>query len=240
MQRYFLTGSIDNFFFDEEDVFHIQKVMRMHKGDDIEVVINKKAYVATIENVNPLNIKIISTINYDSELNNDITLFYCLVKGDKLDLVIQKAIELGVKEIVLVQSKYSVVKFKKEEINKKLDRFKSIIKGACRQSHRLLIPKLDKIIDLKDIDYSYLSDHNFICYEKEMGDMKKTKQLFENINENESVSLFVGPEGGFDVSEVELMNKIGFVNISLGKRILRSETAALAIVSDLVFMLESK
>lgn len=240
MQRYFLNGTIDNYSFLEEDIFHIQKVMRMHKGDNIEVVINQKAYLALIDNISPLKITIVSSINYDSEADNDVTLFYCLVKGDKLDLVIQKAVELGVKEIVLVQSKYCVVKFKKEEINKKLLRYQSIIQSACRQSHRLVIPKLDKIINIEDIDYSLLSDHNFIAYEKEMGDTKKSKQLFENIKEKESVSLLVGPEGGFASEEVDLMNRIGFVNISLGKRVLRSETAAISIISDLMFILESR
>lgn len=240
MQRYFLQGTIDNYLFDQEDVFHMQKVMKMRCGDSIEVVINENAYLAKIISFNPFKIDIISTINYNSECQNKVTLFYCLVKGDKLDFVIQKAVELGVNEIVLVQSKFCVVKYSKNEIDKKIARFKGIIKGACRQSHRLIIPTLDKIIDLNNIDYTYVSDHNFVAYERDMGSTKTTKQLFENIEQGESVSVFVGPEGGFDSEEIQYLNKIGFENISLGKRVLRSETAALAVLADLMFILESK
>lgn len=239
MQRYFASGNINNFFINEEDIFHMQKVMRMHKGDNIEVVIENKAYVASIDNFSPFKVSIISSINYDSEPNNYVKLFYCLVKGDKLDFVIQKAVELGVSEIVLVQSKYCVVQYKKEEIEKKLMRFKSIVISACRQSHRLMIPKLDKIMEIEDISYLDLCEHNYIAYEKEMGGTNKTKSYFENIKGGESVSLLIGPEGGFDEKEVSLMNKLGFTNISLGRRILRSETAALSAVSNLMFVLES-
>lgn len=240
MQRYFLNGDINNYYFDDEDIFHIQKVMKMRVGEIIEVVISSIAYNAKIISLNPIKIQINDRINFDCEVNNHVTLFYCLVKGDKLDFVIQKACELGVKEIILVQSKCCVTKYDDKEINKKLIRFKSIIKGACRQSHRLIIPKLDKIININDIDESLLCDKNFIAYEKEMGDTFNTKKYFENINNNESVSLLVGPEGGFKEEEVDLMNQKGFVNISLGKRILRSETAALSVLSNLFFILESK
>ena len=240
MQRYFLNGNINNFFFDSEDIFHIQKVMKMRVNETIEVVINSKAYLAKIVSVNPIQIELIDEILHDSEIKNDIKLFYCLVKGDKLDLVIQKAVELGVKEIVLVQSKYCVTKYDTKEIKKKLERFKGIIKGACRQSHRLVIPTLDKIVNINEISTSLMCDKNFIAYENEIGGTQKTKEYFETINDNESVSLLVGPEGGFSTEEVELMNKKGFINISLGKRILRSETAAITALSDLTFILESK
>ena len=240
MQRYFLNGNINNYVFDLEDIFHIQKVMKMRVGERIEVVIDSKAYFASIVSLNPFKIDMQDEIPFNSEIINHVTLYYCLVKGDKLDFVIQKAVELGVKEIVLVQSKYCVTKYDKKEIEKKIERFKGIIKGACRQSHRLIVPALDKIISIDEIIKETLSDKNFIAYEKEAGGTKKTKQYFEEITNYDSVSLLVGPEGGFSEEEVRKMNSVGFKNISLGKRILRSETAAISVLSNLMFVLESK
>lgn len=240
MQRYFLHGNLTNYFFEQEDIFHIQKVMKMRVGEHVEVVINSKAYEAKIETLNPFSISIINEITFDSEIENHVTLYYCLVKGDKLDFVIQKAVELGVKEIVLVQSKYCVTKYDKKEIKKKIERFCGIIKSACRQSHRLSIPNLSKIININDITKEMLNDINFIAYEKEAGGTQNTKKYFESISSKQSVSLLVGPEGGFSEEEVEKMNNIGFINVSLGKRILRSETAAISILSNLMFILESK
>ena len=240
MQRYFLDGNLNNYSFDQEDIFHISKVMKMRIGEHIEIVIQSKAYEALIKSLNPFNIEILNELSFNSEVQNHVTLYYCLVKGDKLDFVIQKAVELGVKEIVLVQSKYCVTKYEKKEINKKIERFNNIIKSACRQSHRLLVPELSKIININEITKNMLGDKNFIAYEKEAGGTKNTKQHFEQINSNQSVSLLVGPEGGFSEEEVENMNKIGFINVSLGKRILRSETAAISMLSNLMFVLESK
>lgn len=239
MQRYFIDelnhGVVQ---FKKEDAHHILNVLRMKTNDRVEVVFDKKLYIARITSLNPLNAIIENEIADESELKNDITLYYCLVKGEKLDLVIQKAVELGVNSIVLLNSKRTIVTFK--DVDKKLNRFQQIIKGAAEQSHRLFIPNIKGVYDLRDLNITSLKDHNFIAYELNKGKQDTTFNYFNEIKENESISILIGPEGGFDPKEVEHVNKLGFKNISLGSRILRSETAAIACLAQLSFILESK
>lgn len=236
MQRYFVTVDIDNISFTEGDIFHIQKVMRFKNGDIIEIVLSSKVYLTKIENVNPLKVEIIEELEEKRELENDITLLYCLPKGDKLDLVIQKATELGVKNIVGVISSRTIVKIDEKDKKRKIERFNKIIKEAAEQSKRVNLPEFVDIIDFKDIN-KYLSIHNFIAYE---GEALNDGTLFDDLNKikkNESISILVGAEGGFSLSEVKLANEIGFKSVSLGKLILRSETAAIYFLSVLSFML---
>lgn len=236
MQRYFVNGNINNFSFLEGDVFHLQKVMRFRDNDQIELVIENKLYLANIDSINPLRIFLVKEINENRELSSDITLLYCLPKGDKLDLVIQKAAELGVKRIVGVNSSRTVVKIEEKDKSKKLERYKRIIKEASEQSKRLVMPEFCDIIDYQDIK-KYVSKHNFIAYEGEaLNDNNLFKQLSE-IKNQESVSILIGAEGGFALDEVKFANRVGFQNVSLGKLILRSETAAIYFMSVLAFVL---
>ncbi|MCH5180472.1 MAG: 16S rRNA (uracil(1498)-N(3))-methyltransferase [Erysipelotrichales bacterium] len=236
MQRYFVNGDINNISFSEGDIFHIQKVMRFKENDLIEVVILEKVYLATIKKVNPLEVDIIKELEENRELDNDITLLYCLPKGDKLDLVIQKATELGVRRIVGVISSRTIVKVDEKDKKKKLERFNKIIKEAGEQSKRSKLPEFVDIIDYKSIK-QYKSLHNFIAYE---GEALNDNTLFDdlsNIKTRESITILVGAEGGFAPSEVDYANELGYKNVSLGKLILRSETAAIYFLSVLSFML---
>ena len=241
MQRYFAKSINDGIaYFNDDDSHHLLNVMRAKIDERIEVAFQNELYLGQIICLKPLQVKIISKLDDESELKNDVTLFYCLVKGDKLDLVIQKATELGVKHIVLLTSKRTIVDFKKDDINKKLKRYQQIILNAAQQSHRLCIPTIEGVYKLDKIDKTMLKRHNFIAFEKQKGQTKHTLDLFNDIKLNESVSILIGPEGGFEDEEVELMNRLGFVNISLGSRILRSETAAIACLGQLGLILESK
>lgn len=236
MQRYFVNGDKNNFSFFEGDIFHIQKVMRFKENDLLEIVLLEKVYLAKINSINPLEVSIVKELEENRELNNDITLLYCLPKGDKLDLVIQKATELGVKRIVGVISSRTIVKIDEKDKKRKLERFNKIIKEAAEQSKRTCMPKFIDIIDYKKIDH-YLSSHNFIAYE---GEALNNGTLFDDlnkINRNESISILVGSEGGFSISEVNYASDIGFKSVSLGNLILRSETAAIYFLSVLSFML---
>ena len=109
MQRYFVEGNINAFSFSDNDIFHITKVMRMKENDNIEVVCNQKCYLCKIININPFQIDVIDELKEDRELDIDVTLLYCLPKGEKLDLVIQKATELGVNHIIGVESSRTIV-----------------------------------------------------------------------------------------------------------------------------------
>ena len=233
MQRYFSPVIDNQINLSIDDVHHIIHVMRMTSGDLFEVVDQQKIYVVQIITTHPFSVKIIDIKYEDSEINENITLFFALAKGDKIDLVIQKATELGVHQIVLFRSKRCVTNFDNKDINKKIERFYKIAKEASEQSHRLLIPEIIGVIDIKDAD-KYKNDINYVAYEKCAG--KTTNSL--EIQKDHSISIMIGPEGGFDESEIEMLNKMGFQSISLGKRILRCETAAIYALSVLSFELE--
>ncbi len=234
MQRYFASKNNNYVILSDGDVHHLMHVMRARVNDEIEAVIDGKLYSAIIKSISPLKIEMTYEIPLDSELKNKVTLFFALAKGDKIDFVIQKATELGVSKVVLVNTERCVVKYEAKDVEKKMERFNKIAKEAAEQSHRLRIPKIIGPISLEDVDY-YLCDTNLLAYEKIAG---KTDNIPDSFNEGETVSAMIGPEGGFSEKEVSILEKKGFKLISLGKRILRTETAAVYILSVLGFLLE--
>ena len=236
MQRYFASFlDKEHIKLTSEDEHHIFHVMRMRKDDEIEVVVNDKLYLCRIENANPLSVYIIHELNSDVELPSDITLLFALTKGDKIDLVVQKATELGVKKIALIQSERTVVKYEDKDIEKKCQRFQKIMKEASEQSHRLIVPTLLGIYNLKKLPSEVFSDLNYVAYEK---DAQDTSGAFSSFEKNKSVTILVGPEGGFSEEEINFLVKQGFIRTSLGKRILRAETAAIYALSVLGYLLE--
>lgn len=239
MQRYFVKKIDDKIIFNQQDIFHIQKVMRMKINDQIEIVFDDKAYLVKIISFVPdFNIEIINQIDQNPELKNNITLYYCIPKGDKINLVIEKAVELGIKEIILVNSSRTIGKINDSNIDKKLEHFRKIIKESSEQSKRNNLMKIDKVINYNDIFKNVDSDSlNLIAYEKE----KNTVNDFLNIlikNKSNNINVIVGAEGGFSEEEVDLAIKNNFKSISLGKRILRSETACFYVLSLLSFYSE--
>lgn len=237
MQRYFANKNNSQIIFSESDVHHITHVMRMRAGEEIEVVVDQHLYSCLIDSINPLSVSINYEIPTDCEIPNDVTLFYTLAKGEKIDLVVQKATELGVKRIVLLSSERCVVKWEDKDVKKKIERFNKIVKEASEQSHRIIVPKILGVYSLSNIPSELLAKTNLFAYEKEAG---KTDNLFNLLlNNKESVSVLVGPEGGFSEKEADMMiNKYHFHPVSLGKRILRSETAAIYALSVISFLLE--
>jgi 16S rRNA (uracil1498-N3)-methyltransferase len=179
-------------------------------------------------------------VKEEKEIKNPITLFYALSKGDKNEFVMQKATELGAKRIVLLSSKRSVLKMSSEDFLRKKERFEKIIKEASEQSKRTSIPEIVGVYPMDKIPQDLLCDKNFVAYEFDSGRTDKTLDQFMNINEEESVSILIGSEGGIDEKEIEALKKQGFITISLGKRILRTETASVYALSVLGFILERK
>ncbi len=234
MQRYFIEEQFNNITFTNEQIKHILKVMRMNIFDTIEVVFHQKCYICKITSIDPFLVEQIEEITISPELNVDITLLYCLPKGDKLDLVIQKVTEIGVNNIILVQSSRCVTKYKKEDFSKKLARFNKIATEASEQSHRFKIPTIKDIINLKDID-KYSFNHSFIAYENEK--INSLNSL--SFKKNDSIGILIGSEGGFSEEEVKYVEKLGYQSISLGKRILRSETACIYALSIISFLTEN-
>ena len=235
MQRYFVKGNLDNILFNEQDIFHIQKVMRCKKGDQIEIVLDEKAYLTIIDEVNPLRIHIQEPINNEVELSYPTTLFFPLTKSDKIELVIQKGTELGISRIILYRASRSVVKMTNEDFKRKENRMISIAKEASEQCHRLKIPEIIGVVDFKDIK-NYEADHNLFAYELEAGKVNPLEKQLNNIKG--SVNMIVGPEGGFTKEEAEYLVNNKYVALPLGKRILRCETAAIYLMTLVSYYLE--
>ena len=237
MQRYFARKENNKILLNDGDVHHILHVMRMRENDHIEVVIDSHLYDVIIEKTNPLELAINYEIPSDSETPFDITLFYVLAKGEKNDLVTQKATELGVKRIVLLTSERCIIKWEDKEVSKKIDRLNKIAKEASEQSHRLVIPEIVGVYPLSNIPTTLLAKTNLFAYEKEAG---KTEKLYEILNTTRGdISILVGPEGGFSEKEADMITrKYNFIPVSLGKRILRSETAAIYALSVISYSLE--
>ena len=240
MQHYFVNEKIDNYFiFDKETSHHLNNVMRIKNNENLICVYEEEFYLCSIEvNNKDLKANIINKLDVNNELNCHINLIYGIPKGEKLDLVIQKATELGVKEITLFNSERSIVRYDESKIKSKLERFNKIIKGAAEQSKRNIIPTLNKPIN---IDKVPVNDINIIAYEEESSNTQKT--LFNLLNKdlnNKVINVVIGPEGGFSEKEVNYLVNKGYVRVSLGKRILRSETACLDIISKISFMSEKE
>ena len=236
MQRYF--SNIDQNFnvrFSSNDEHHILHVMRMKKGDEIEVVSDEKVFLCRIDNLHPLEVSVIHEIDNDVELKECVTLLFALTKGDKIDLVLQKATELGVKKVALIESERTVVKYEDKDKDKKLARFNKIMKEASEQSHRLIVPELLGIYNLKNLAKELFSDLNYVAYEKDASDIGGA---FANLEKGKSISILIGPEGGFSEQEINRLTEQGFIRTSLGKRILRAETAAIYALSVIGYLLE--
>ena len=225
------------------DVNHIKNVLRMKNGEKIRV--SKKsgqAYFCHISSI--LDDEVIAAIDSadetGTELDNHIVLYQGLPKGDKMELIIQKAVELGVYEIIPVATKRAVVKLDAKKAEAKQKRWQSIAESAAKQSRRNIIPHIHEVVKFgQAVDYAKNLDITLIPYEL-AEDMEKTKQIFETIQPGQSIGIFIGPEGGFDESEIALAQENGISPITLGKRILRTETAGMAVLSVLMFQLEGR
>ena len=235
MQEYFAINRInEKFILSEQDNFHIERVLRMRNGDHVVVTYENKKYDCVISFSNGLNVNIESELETDNELDCKVTLIYGLPKKDKFELVIQKGCELGVSEVVPFLAKRSIPVLDDKNTNKKLDRWNMIAKEACEQSKRNTLVSVTNPIKLKEI-LSYKSDLNLVAYEDLS--CEGSKHLFELLQDNpKSITIVVGPEGGFDSKEVDFLVDNGFISVSLGKRILRSETAPLYMLSVIGFM----
>ena len=224
------------------DVNHISNVLRMKQGEELWISDGgKKEYRCTIEEFSPdeVLLHIIYAQEPDYELPSRIYLFQGLPKADKMELIIQKAVELGAYEIIPVETKRCVVKLDGKKAAKKVERWQQIAESAAKQSKRMLIPNVHQVLSFKEaLKYAESMDIRLIPYELAKG-MQETKEILAAIEQGQSIGIFIGPEGGFEEKEVEAAISEGAKPITLGKRILRTETAGLAILSVLMFQLEN-
>ena len=235
MQRYFASVNKDNILLSKDDSFHLLKVMRAKLDDEILAIDNQELYLGKVVNLNPLIIKNMGKYDEESrELDVKTTLFFSLAKGDKIDFVIQKATELGVSRIVLVKTDRAIVKISNDDFLRKLTRYNMIAKEASEQSCRRIIPEICYLSDISKIPSEHLCDINYVAYESDAFNNVN----FSSIKGNNSVSILIGPEGGLSKAEVDSLTLQGFNRVSLGKRILRTETAAVAALSMINMVIE--
>lgn len=223
------------------DVNHIKNVLRFQVGDELLISSGDNVdYTCHITQLNDDYIRadIDSVDERGKELPSKIYLFQGLPKADKMELVIQKAVELGVYEVIPVAMSRSVVKLDAKKAEAKVKRWNAIAESAAKQSKRSIIPKISEVLSFKQaLQKAVDCDVVLLPYECAEG-MKKTKEIVENIKPGESVAVFIGPEGGFDQKELELATEADCKIITLGKRILRTETAGMMVLSVLMYHLE--
>lgn len=225
------------------EVNHIRNVMRLKPGEEISVSIggDGKEYRYGIESYTEDSVlcRLRFVKDKEVELPVKVLLFQGLPKADKMDLIVQKAVELGAAEIIPVSMERCVVKLDAGKAAKKTARWQTIAESAASQSRRSIIPRVLAPMNMKEaVEYAKeQTEVRVIPYELQEDD-GSVKQYLESLKEGQSVSIFIGPEGGFAPGEVELAKEAGIRPISLGRRILRTETAGLAILSWLIYILE--
>ncbi len=229
-----------------DDYNHIRNVLRMKTGEKVLLSDGSdREYEACIveyeDNTNEgscVRLKITDVFGNARELSSRITLFQGYPKGDKMELIVQKAVELGAYEIVPVMMNRCVVKLDDKKASKKVERLNSIAESAAKQSKRAIIPKVCNVMNMEQaLEYAKALEYVIIPYEC-ADNMEYSRKLLEEAADTTSVGIFIGPEGGFETSEIEKLQLIGGKEITLGHRILRTETAGMAVLSILMWLME--
>ena len=232
-----------------QDLNHIKKVLRGKIGDELQICNkqNKENYLCQIQSIE--NEKIIceikSKIEEQTETNVEVTIFQGLPKADKMEYVIQKSVELGVHDITPVEMKRCVVKLNDKDKIKKIDRWQKISEVAAKQCGRDIIPKINNVINIKNLcNLIEKYDIVLVAYENEKKNtlkeqLKKIKNKYNSTNAKIKIGLVIGPEGGLEEKDVDLLQQKGASIITLGNRILRTETVALNVLSIIMYELEN-
>lgn len=232
----------ENAYIEGSDVNHIANVLRMKPGEELLISVRGDwDYLCKIVDIETdrVNLKVLESME-QRELPVNITLLQGIPKSDKLEMIIQKAVELGVSEIIPVKTKRVVVKIDEKKVDTKVNRWNAIAESAAKQSKRSIVPKVYEPMSI-DNALEIVKDFGvkLIPYENADG-IDKTRKILDNMDKTKNIAVFIGPEGGFEESEVERIKNSGFEVITLGKRILRTETAGLALLSNIMIRLEDE
>ncbi|MBW3057743.1 16S rRNA (uracil(1498)-N(3))-methyltransferase [Spiroplasma poulsonii] len=235
MHRFFAITLEHNYFvLTADDVKQIKQVLRLKDNEQIICIYNAEHYLTTIEVVPAQNylFKLTKKLKQNHESSIKIRLIAGLIRNTKWDYLLQKATELGVNEIIPFQFKRCVIQLKGENNIKKIERWTKICKEASEQSYRNKIPLISNVeSDLKVLQ-KYQSDVNLVCYEK----VGQNSQLKDFLHQDfTTVTIVIGPEGGFTAEEITVLTANGYNLVSLGQRILRAETAPLAILAMIMY-----
>ena len=219
----------DSLVIDGGDAVHIGRSLRMRLGDEITVCCQGMEYQCEILRISDESVecKIITKYKGNTEPNIDLTLFQALPKSDKMDFIVQKAVELGANKIVPVLTERCVSRPNAKSFEKKLERFNKIALEAAKQCGRCIVPEVCSMVDFdKAVEMLLQTDCPLICYEKGGKNLSQA-----GLSQGISVGVFIGSEGGFEPSEAEKCIDNGITPIGLGSRILRCETAPVAAIS---------
>ncbi len=230
-----------------EDAKHMLTVLRFQAGDVFLAFdgtgMEYEAEVASIEK-STVTGKIIRAYEPGTEPAKKIVLFQGLPKTDKMEWIVQKSVELGVWEIIPMSTQHSVVRMNEKGLDGKLERWNRIAREACKQSGRVIVPKVQEPLSYRDAIKMW-SDRlknepegsaiTVFCYENEGKKCLKDLFICYNIDHVNTAGIFIGPEGGFSEEEVRLAREYRFCPVRLGKRILRTETAAIAVLSAMMY-----
>lgn len=223
------------------DVNHIKNVLRMKPGEKVFLSCeNDLEYECSLEEFGEDGIcaRILDIHGMETELETELILYQGLPKGDKMEWIIQKAVELGASKIVPVRMKRCVVKLDEKKSKKKVSRWNGIAQSAAKQARRGKIPAVTEVMDFKEAMEDAKSLDMFLVPYEEAKGMEHSRELFQKAKEKKSIGIIIGPEGGFDKEEIESAKLAGGNVLTLGKRILRTETAGMTMLSILMFLLE--
>ncbi|KAF0198136.1 MAG: hypothetical protein FD169_199 [Bacillota bacterium] len=218
-----------------EEAHHVVKVHRYRVNDVIEVVGDAKLFRGVISRLQEgsVTVRIEATLP-SSEPQLEVTLYQGIVKGDKLELIIQKAVELGVSRIVPVMCRRSVVTLDQKKARERTVRWQRIAQEASKQSGRAKVPLVDQPLPIVDALTQDQSQLRLMAYE---GGGTSLKACFKGLSAIQTVSCLIGPEGGFEQVEVDMAKSHSYIIVGLGPRILRAETAPLTLLSILMYEL---
>lgn len=237
MQQFFVDKPLilnQAFKFDVDQAHQCTNVLRYQTGQEV-VCVDKEGNQALCHlelEASCVYVTPREWLKQKTEMSIKITLIQALIRKEKWEFLLQKATELGVHRVVPLVLRRNVVKWDKTESRLKLTRYQKIMQEAAEQSKRTQVPQLLDMIDLSDIQ-SYLSDNNLVCFENEQACFIK-----DVLKAHESITIVCGPEGGFELFEIEQLKRMGFKTVHLGARILRAETASLYVLSAVDFMFE--
>lgn len=244
MRKFFIERNQikdDNIEIINEDVNHIKNVLRLEIDTLIQISDGDKNYIVKISEIEKEKIicKIIEEIENVNEPSVKIDIFQGLPKSDKMEYIIQKCTELGINEYFPVSMKRSIVKLSGKDEEKKILRWQKIAEGAAKQSGRDIIPKINNIKNINNV-CEIIKDYDIFIVTYELENKESLKECLENLNKEKvnKIAVLIGPEGGIDEEEVKLLKKNGAQVVSLGKRILRTETVALAVSSIIMYEYE--
>ena len=241
MNRFFGTVLNGKAFLGENDAHHLLSVLRAKEGEKVEIVSDGRLFLATVDSLRPLSISIEEELRSEAELDCDLYLAFSLLKNGHDELVFQKGTELGVKGFLPFISKRTIISLDEKDKEKRLSRYQKIVQGAAEQSKRLVVPTVYPIESFKSVlSFGDADLQRYFAFEGAIGEEFSLFRTFSNLKKGCKSLVLIGPEGGFSEEEAHLAKEKGFQTISLGKRILRAETASIYLASAFMTAREEK